>query len=203
MPLVDAGASILVPALILMAAAIAVTAFRADAALSRSDGEKLFWTTFTGLLTTLLVLVWAVAGSPGSGPWMGLAAAAGAAGAAWRVHRRHRRRGEARRREDRAQRIAAIERRHDAVLRSWSAYELDGWKALEKPGLTDAARGETRILMRAMKSAAAHRPLEGRSAFLEGDQIRNYAAAVTGLEKAWESAEASAGGRAGGVTEGG
>ena len=53
MPQVDAGAGFLVTALILMVAAVALTAFRVDAALDRGDGEKLFWIGFTGLLAAL------------------------------------------------------------------------------------------------------------------------------------------------------
>ena len=194
MPLVDAGESALIPALILMAAALAFTAFRVDAALSRGDGEKLFWIGFTGLLTTLLAIAWAVSGNPGSGPWVGAAALAGAAGAGGWVQVRHRRRGAARLQAGRREKTAEIERRHDAVLRSWSSYELDVWKAVEKPGLGDASKPETKTLMRAMKSAAALRPA-GASAHVPDDrEISEYGAAVDGLEKAWECAEASADG---------
>ena len=194
MPLIDAGASTLLPALVLLIAALAVTAFRVDAALARGDGEKIFWVGLTGSLTALLAVAWAVAGSPGSGPWVGLAAVLGASGAAGWVRMRHRRREEARSQKARRQRMAALERRHDEVLRSWSSYELDGWKALEKPGLSDAAKPETKDLMRAMKSAAALRPREEEPGSLGDAEIREYGTAVARLEEAWTSAEASAGG---------
>lgn len=184
----------LVPALLLMIGAMVATASRIDAALARQDGEKLFWVGLTGSLTALLAVAWAVAGSPRSGPWVGLAAVLGAAGAVRWVQVRHRRRKEARRQEARRQQIAALELRHDVVLKSWSSYELDGWKALEKPGLSDADKAETKNLMRAMKSAAALRPLSDASGALDEARIRDYGAAVAGLEKAWASAEASAGG---------
>ena len=193
MPQVDAGAGFLVTALIIMAAALALTAFRVDAALDRGDGEKLFWIGFTGLLAALLAVAWAVAGNPGAGPWIGLAAVAGAGGAAGWVQVRHRRRVQDRLRGERARVIAALERRHDAVLLSWSSYELDEWKAEEKPGLRDPARPETKSLMRAMKAAAALRPLEGAAGGPEGEELDKYAAAVAGLEQAWAAAEAAGG----------
>ena len=194
MPLEDAGASVLIPALLLLTAAIAVTAARVDAALSRGDGENLFWIALTGLLTTVLAIVWAVAGSPGSGPWVGLAAVAGTAGAGGWLRIRHRRRAAARRQAAQQARIAEFEHRHDAVLLSWSSYELDAWKALEKPGLGEKSKPETKTLMRAMKAAAALRPADGLPDALDEPRIRDYGAAVAGLEKAWEQAEASAGG---------
>ncbi len=184
----------LVPALLLMIAAMVVTASQVDAALAREDGEKLFWVGLTGFLTAVLAVAWAVAGSPGSGPWVGLAAVAGAFAVVRWVQVRHRRRKETRRREARRRRIEALELRHDAVLRSWSSYELDEWKALEKPGLSDTAKPETRNLMRAMKSAAALRPLTEDSGPVDDARIRDYGTAVAGLEEAWVSAEASAGG---------
>lgn len=194
MPHVDVGAGFLIPALILMAAALALTAFRVDAALARGDGEKLFWIGFTGLLAALLAVAWAVGSDPGAGPWIGLLAVAGAAGAAAWVQVRNRRRMEGRVREESRRRIAALERRHDEVLLSWSSYELDEWKAVEKPGLKDGTKPETKTLMRAMKAASALRPVEGTDAALNEAELGNYAAAVAGLEKAWERAEATAGG---------
>ncbi|MET4060621.1 hypothetical protein ABIB35_002172 [Arthrobacter sp. UYP6] len=194
MPLEDTGAPVLIPALLLLATAMAVTAARVDAALRRGDGENLFWIALTGLLTVLLAIVWAVAGSPGSGPWVGLAAVAGTAGAGGWLRMRHRRRIQARRQAARRARIAEIEHRHDAVLLSWSSYELDAWKALEKPGLGDTSKPETKTLMRAMKAAAVLRPAEELPEALDEQRIREYGAAVEGLEKAWERAEASAGG---------
>ncbi|WAP51886.1 hypothetical protein OL239_00480 [Arthrobacter sp. ATA002] len=68
MPQAETISGFLIPALILMAAALALTAFRVDAALDRGDGEKLFWIGFTGLLAALLAVAWAVAGSPGARP---------------------------------------------------------------------------------------------------------------------------------------
>jgi hypothetical protein len=192
MPQVDASAGFLIPALILMAAALALTAMRVDAALERGDGERLFWISFTGLLTALLAVAWAVAGNPGARPWVGLVAVAGAAGAAGWVRVRSRRRREDRLRNERGRRIAALERRHDAVLLSWSSYELDDWKALERPGLKDASRPETKSLMQAMKAAAALRPQPAVSDLDEAELV-SYEAAVAGLEQAWENAETSAG----------
>jgi hypothetical protein len=192
MPQVDASAGFLIPALILMAAALALTAMRVDAALERGDGERLFWISFTGLLTALLAVAWAVAGNPGARPWVGLVAVAGAAGAAGWVRVRSRRRREDRLRNERGRRIAALERRHDAVLLSWSSYELDDWKALERPGLKDASRSETKSLMQAMKAAAALRPQPAVSDLDEAELV-SYEAAVAGLEQAWENAETSAG----------
>ena len=192
MPQVDASAGFLIPALILMAAALALTAMRVDAALERGDGERLFWISFTGLLTALLAVAWAVAGNPGARPWVGLVAVAGAAGATGWVRVRSRRRREDRLRNERGRRIAALERRHDAVLLSWSSYELDDWKALERPGLKDATRPETKSLMQAMKAAAALRPQPAVSDLAEAELV-SYEAAVAGLEQAWENAETSAG----------
>jgi hypothetical protein len=192
MPQVDASAGFLIPALILMAAALALTAMRVDAALERGDGERLFWISFTGLLTALLAVAWAVAGNPGARPWVGLVAVAGAAGAAGWVRVRSRRRREERLRNERGRRIAALECRHDAVLLSWSSYELDDWKALERPGLKDASRPETKSLMQAMKAAAALRPQPAVSDLAESE-LDSYEAAVAGLEQAWENAETSAG----------
>ena len=192
MPQVDASAGFLIPALILMAAALALTAMRVDAALERGDGERLFWISFTGLLAALLAVAWAVAGNPGARPWVGLVAVAGAAGATGWVRVRSRRRREDRLRNERGRRIAALERRHDAVLLSWSSYELDDWKALERPGLKDASRPETKSLMQAMKAAAALRPQPAVSDLDEAELV-SYEAAVAGLEQAWENAETSAG----------
>lgn len=194
MPLVEAGTTALVPALMLLAAAVIVTAARVDAALERGDGEKGFWIGLTGLLTALLAIVWAVAGSPQSGPGVGLASIAGAAGAVWWIRVRQRRRVTARRREDRRRRIAAATRRHDSVLVSWSSYELDGWKALEKPGIGNADRVESKALMRAMKAAAALRPHEEGPAEMNEKEMADYETAVAGLEEAWGEAEKSAGG---------
>lgn len=194
MPQVDVSAGFLIPALILMAAALALTAVKVDAALDRGDGEKLFWIGFTGTLTALLAVAWAVAGNPGAGPWVGLAAVAGAAGAGYWVQVRNRRRREDRKRNERGRRIAELERRHDAVLVSWSSYELDDWKALERPGLRDTSRPETKSLMRAMKNAAALRPPETAAADLDEPLLDSYGAAVSELEQAWENAETSSGG---------
>ena len=193
MPYVDAGPGLLVPALILMAAALALTAVGVDAALARRDSETLFWVGLTGLLTLLLAVAWAAAESTWAAPWVGLAAVAGSAGASLWVVRRQRRRQLARHRKEVSGRIHELERRHDAVLLSWSSYELDEWKAEEKPGLKDPARPETKSLMRAMKAAAALRPLEGAAAALEQAELDRYAAAVAGLEQAWAGAAAAGG----------
>ena len=194
MPLVEAGATALVPALILLAAALGITAVRVDAALARGDGEKGFWVGLTGLLTALLAVVWAVAGSPRSGPWVGLASIAGAAGAFWWIRTRRRQRVNARKREEQRRRIAAATHRHDSVLLSWSSYELDAWKALEKPGMGNADRAESKALMRAMKAAAALRPQEEAPVEMNEKELADYETAVAGLEEAWGIAEDSAGG---------
>ena len=65
---------------------------------------------------------------------------------------------------------------------------------MEKPGLSDTSKPETKTLMRAMKDASALRPADGLPDALDEQRIRDYGAAVAGLEKAWERAEASAGG---------
>ncbi|WAP51885.1 hypothetical protein OL239_00475 [Arthrobacter sp. ATA002] len=64
---------------------------------------------------------------------------------------------------------------------------------MEKPGLRDPAKPETKTLMRAMKAAAAVRPLEGEPAAPGDAELEEYAAAVAGLEKAWAGAEAAGG----------
>lgn len=194
MPQGDAGAGFLVSVLILMTIALALTAFRVDAALSRGDGEKLFWISFTGLLTAVLALACAVAGSPSAAPWTGLTAVAGTAGAGTWVLARERQRRETRQQDAYRQRIASLEHRHDAVLRSWSSYELDEWKALEKPGLKDAGKPETKSLITAMKAAAALRPADGAAPDLGSSWLDRYDEAVAGLERAWKGAEAAAGG---------
>lgn len=194
MPLVDAGSGFLIPALVLLVAALVLTAFRVDAALARNDGENLFWIGLTGLLTALLAVAWAVGGNPETGPWIGLLAVAETAGAGAWVRVRNRRRRDNRRLEEHRQRMAALQRRHDAVLLSWSSYELDDWKAVEKPGLKDPAKPETKALMRAMKAAAVLRPVGDSAGARSGADLNSYGDAVAALEKAWESAEATAGG---------
>lgn len=194
MPYLDVGTGMLVPALILMAAALGLTAIGVDAALARRDSERLFWVGFTGLLTALLAVAWAAAESSAAAPWVGLLAVAVGAGAAGWVGRRERRRRAARLQAEFRGRIQALERRHDAVLLSWSAYETDAWKAVEKPGLTDLARPETKGLIRAMKAAAVLRPHDGAAAEPAGARVDDYASAVEGLERAWKTAEETAGG---------
>ena len=193
MPQVDMSAGFLLPALILMAAALGLTAIKVDAALGRGDGEKLFWIGFTGMLTALLAVAWAAASNPGARPWVGLAAVAGAVGAGCWVQARNRRRRENRKRNERRRHIADLERRHDAVLLSWSSYELDDWKALERPGLKDTSRPEIKSLMRAMKNAAALRPSQNAAPEVDESRLDSYGAAVSGLEQAWETAETSSG----------
>lgn len=196
MPHVDAGIGLLVPALVLMAAAVGLTAVGVDAALARRDSETLFWVGLTGLLTLLLALAWVAAQSTWAAPWVGLAAVAGTAGASLWVARRQRRRQLSRHRKELHGRIKDLERRHDAVLLSWSSYELDAWKAVEKPGLADLEKPETKGLMRAMREAASLRPGDGApGAAGVGSEagLDAYALAVTRLEEAWQTAEDSAG----------
>ncbi|MBP3035793.1 hypothetical protein J2M53_05915 [Arthrobacter sp. zg-ZUI100] len=196
MPYVDAGPGLLVPALILMAAALALTAVGVDAALARRDSETLFWVGLTGLLTLLLAVAWAAAESTWAAPWVGLAAVAGSAGASLWVVRRQRRRQLARHRKEVSGRVHELQRRHDAVLLSWSSYELDAWKAVEKPGLADLDKPETKGLMRAMREAASLRPdggAPGAAGVGSDTGLDAYALAVTRLEEAWQAAEDSAG----------
>ena len=189
----------LVAALLLLAGALGLTAFRLDAALARRDGERIFWVGFTGFLASLLALVWAVTESPAAAPWVSAGTVAVAGGAAVWLVRRARTRREAKRAAESRQRAQPLTRRHDAVLLQWSSYELDPWKAAEKPGLLDVRRPETADFVRAMRTAGNLRP-QAAEADLDAD-LEGYANAVAALEGAWRTAEGTtalpAGGRHG------
>lgn len=195
----DSGFLAALPALLLAAAAVGLTAPALDSALRREDGERLFWVGLTGGLAVVAAIAWAGLTAPGAAAVVGVLALGGSAGVWYWLSRRHRARKRARLQKLRRRRIQALARRREAVLLEWGSYELDPWKGVEFPGLTDVRERETGLLARAAREAlsaheAAHSAAEGD----EGDEaVERYGGAVGELEAAWERARTAARKRAG------
>lgn len=196
MPGVDGSFLAAIPAILLAAAAVLVTAPAMDAALRRGDGERLFWVGFTGLLTGVLAVAWAGLAVTGAAAIAGIGLLAGCAGAWIWLRRRHRGRQRALAEKAWSKRCRALDQRREEVLREWSSYELDPWKGIEYPGLGDVREVETSRLARAARVAlAAHE--EARSPSQDPAVLGAYSAAVDNLEEAWEAARHAARRRAG------
>lgn len=192
----DSGFLAGLPALLLAAAAIGLTAPAIDSALRREDGERLFWVSLTGGLAVVAAIAWAGLAAPGAGAVVGLLALGGSAGAWYWVDRRHRARKRARVERLRRRRLETLASRREAVLLEWGSYELDPWKGVEYPGLTDVREKETSQLARAAREAAAAH--EAAGAGDAGDSaLERYGNAVAELETAWERARDAAKRRAG------
>ncbi|MER2133732.1 MAG: hypothetical protein ABS910_03530 [Arthrobacter sp.] len=190
----DAGFLAALPALLLAAAAVGLTAPALDSALRREDGERIFWVGLTGGLAVVAAIAWAGLAAPGSAAVVGVLALGGSAGAWYWLARRDRARKRARLDKLRRRRIQALAQRREAVLLEWGCYELDPWKGVEFPGLTDVREKETSLLARAAREAlSAH-----EAAQAGGDEaVARYGSAVSELEAAWERARAAARKRAG------
>lgn len=67
----DSGFLAGLPALLLAAAAIGLTAPGLDSALRREDGERLFWVSLTGGLAVVAAIAWASLAAPGAGGRVG------------------------------------------------------------------------------------------------------------------------------------
>ena len=182
------------PALLLAAAALGVAVPALDAALRREDGERIFWIGLTGGLAVVAAIAWAGLAAPGAAAAVGVLALGGSAGAGYWLARRHRARKRARLEKLRRRRIQALDQRREAILLEWGSLELDPWKGLEYPGLTDVRERETSLLARAAREArSAHEAAQS------GDEeaAERYGSAVDELESAWERARAAARRRAG------
>jgi len=192
----DGGFLAALPALLLAAAAIGFTAPALDSALRREDGERLFWVGLTGGLTVVAAVAWAGLAAPGAAAVAGLLALGGSAAAWYWLARRHRARKRARLRKLRSRRLDSLARRREAVLLEWGSYELDPWKGVEFPGLTDVREKETSQLARAAREALAAQE-EAQSESGDDEAIARYGRAVGELETAWERAREAARRRAG------
>ena len=192
----DSGFLAGLPALLLAAAAIGLTAPAIDSALRREDGERLFWVSLTGGLAVVAAIAWAGLAAPGAGAVVGLLALGGSAGAWYWVDRRHRARKRVRVEKLRRRRLETLASRREAVLLEWGSYELDPWKGVEYPGLTDVREKETSQLARAAREAAAAHEAAGSGD--DGESaLERYGNAVAELETAWERARDAAKRRAG------
>ncbi len=190
----DAGFLAALPALLLAAAAVGLTAPALDAALRREDGERAFWTGLTGGLAVVAAIAWAGLAAPGAAAVVGVLALGGSAGAWHWLVRRDRARKRARLDKLRRRRVQALARRREAVLLEWGSYELDPWKGVEFPGLTDVREKETSLLARAAREAlSAHEAAQAG----DDEDVARYGTAVSELEAAWERARAAARKRAG------
>lgn len=168
-------------ALILLAGSAGASAWLVDSALRREDGERAFWGGFTGVMAIILCAVWAVLAAPALAPLAGvvLLVSTGAAGL-W-LRRRRLRRLRHRQEQLAQRRMAALDGRHRLVLSQWQAYELDPFKALERPELTDVTQPLTSSLIRAMRVAEQARD----AALANPAEQGGYARAVERLEDAW------------------
>ena len=190
----DAGFLAALPALLLAAAAVGLTAPALDAALRREDGERAFWTGLTGGLAVVAAIAWAGLAAPGAAAVVGVLALGGSAGAWYWLVRRDRARKRARLDKLRRRRVQALARRREAVLLEWGSYELDPWKGVEFPGLTDVREKETSLLARAAREAlSAHEAAQAG----DDEDVARYGSAVSELEAAWERARTAARKRAG------
>lgn len=196
MPGMDSGFLAALPALLLAAAAVGLTAPALDSALRREDGERLFWVGLTGGLAVVAAIAWAGLAGPGAAAVVAAVALGGSA-AAWHwVARRSRARKRARLEKLRSRRLESLSRRREAVLLEWGSYELDPWKGVDFPGLTDVRQRETSLLARAAReAAAAGQAAESPSGGEEA--LARYGMAVGELEAAWERARTAARKRAG------
>lgn len=184
-----------IAALVLMGGAAGGTAWLAAASLRRTgddeaeDTERLFWVVLTGALGMVLGAVWAALVLPQLAPLAGAVLLASAGGAAWWTHRRRRALLAQRSRRLQRRRLDSLVERHELVLEQWRSYELDPFKALERPGLSDVSQPLTSSLIRAMREAEGAR---GRALEEASDQP-SYARAVEALETAWRRLDGDAG----------
>ncbi|WP_394250863.1 hypothetical protein [Arthrobacter pityocampae] len=170
-----------------MVGAAALTAWRIDT-VSRRGGaaDDPFWLTFGGAV--VIVGAGVVAGALGPA-WLAVAVgvAASAAAVAWVWHRHDRRR----RRAEESSRAAvrqALQRRHDAVLRRWADYDVDPGKAVDYPGMHDPGNPAVRPVVQAVRRASTASDAVASSPADDATAAR-YAAAVAGLEQAFDAAE--------------
>ena len=192
----DSGFLAALPALLLAAAAVGLTAPALDSALRRDDGERLFWVGLTGGLAVVAAIAWAGLTAPGAAAVVGVLALGGSAGAWYWVARRHRARKRARVEKLRRRSLQSLARRREAVLLEWGSYELDPWKGAEFPGLTDVREKETSQLARAAREATEAHEAAGSDA-ADDAAVERYGSAVGDLEAAWERAREAARRRAG------
>ncbi|CEA07080.1 hypothetical protein BN1051_00392 [Arthrobacter saudimassiliensis] len=184
-----------IAALALMGGAAGGTAWLVEASLRRTgddeaeDAERLFWVGLTGALAMVLGAVWAVLVLPQLAPLAGAVLLASSGGAVWWTQRRRRALLAQRRRRLQRRRLDSLVERHEAVLEQWRSYELDPFKALERPGLTDVSQPLTSSLIRAMREAEGARS----RALQEASDQPSYARAVEALETAWRRLDGDAG----------
>ena len=194
MPGMDGSLFAALPALLLAAAAVGLTAPALDSALRREDGERLFWVGLTGGLAAVAAIAWAGLAAAGAAAVTGILVLAGAAGSWYWLAQRQRARKLARARKLRNRRLDSVRKRREAVLLEWGSYELDPWKGVEFPGLTDVREKETSLLARAAREAlSAHEAAQAG----DDEEVARYGSAVSELEAAWERARTAARKRAG------
>lgn len=196
MPGMDGSLFAALPALLLAAATVGLTAPALDSALRREDGERLFWVGLTGGLAAVAAIAWAGLAATGAAAVTGILVLGGAAGSWYWLARRQRARKLARARKLRNRRLDSLRKRREAVLLEWSSYELDPWKGAEYPGLADVREKETSLLARASREAQAAQEAASDDAADE-DAVNRYGSAVQELESAWEQALEAARRRAG------
>lgn len=197
MPGMDSSFVAALPALLLAAAAVLLAPPAMDAALRKDDGERLFWFGLSGMLTAVAAVAWAGLTSPAAAAVTGLCVLAGSAAAGLWLRKRQRDRRHARIQRLRTKELELLARRQEAILLEWSSYELDPWKEIEYPGIADVRISETSRLAGAVRQAEAAKQAVGMVPADDADALRRYAAAVDGLEGAWEAARSAARRRAG------
>ncbi len=158
------------------------TAVAVNAAAARQQGaDAMFWYGFLGVTALIAEVVWFAVAWP-SLAGVGVLFAGLCTGAAgWWLVRTQRRRRAVLRESLTDARWRELEKRHDAVLSRWTAYELDPALAIAHPELTDSRVPEVAEVIRALKRATRTRNHAGdRGA---------YATAVQDLETAFQKAE--------------
>lgn len=174
--------------LVLVIAGIAIvlttvgTAAAVNVAASRQHGgDAIFWYGFVGVTALIAEVVWLAVAAPSLAAIGVLIAGASTGASCWWLARTYRRRRTNLRQSLTDARWRELEKRHDAVVSRWTAYELDPALAIAHPELTDARVPEVAEVIRALKRATRAR--NGRA------DRGAYARSVEDLEVAFDTAE--------------
>lgn len=171
---------------VVMAATVALTAWRVDAVSRRKGGaDDYFWVVFGGGVVVLGAgVVAGTTGAPGALLALGVGVGSVVTAAAWSSRQHGRRRA-----ETAAVTWADLHGRHDAAVRRWADYDVDPAKAIDYPAMHDPASPAGRPVIRALRAAR----LERADAEGAGTPPLRYTDAVDELERAVDEAEQALG----------